>query len=160
MAFHAFHTPAFPWLVFGVTGFWGRDIAIGMDEKIDTEAALNVGEATLHDSDRKAVIEKWMLTIVQDGGVERYDDLHVDVIDGAWKPKQAWVQAGLIAFQLAVELRNRHQLDFTVALGISLPGSRELIGMDFGSIDELVVKLDSTPPSLYLFNRGQRASFC
>ena len=109
----------------------------------------------MHNSDRKAVIEKWMLAIVQDGGVERYDDLHVDAIDGAWKPKETWVQAGLIAFQLAVELRNRHQLGFTVALGISLPGSRDLIGIDFDSMDELVAKLASTPPSLYLFNRGQ-----
>ncbi len=109
----------------------------------------------MHDSGRKSVIEKWMLTIVQDGGVERYDDLHVDVIDSDWKPKEAWVHAGLIAFQLAVELRNRHQLDFTVALGFSLPGSREPIGVDFASISELAVKLDSTPPSLYLFNRGQ-----
>ena len=109
----------------------------------------------MHEPDRKSVIETWMLTIVQDGGVERYDDLHLDVIDPIWKPKEAWVRAGLIAFQLAVELRDRHHLDFTVGLGFSLPGGRKPIGVNFGSIDELGIKLDSTPPSLYLFKRGQ-----
>ncbi len=106
------------------------------------------------DAEHKKIIEKWMLTIVHDGGVQRYDDLHIDNLDAAWKPKETWIQGGLAAFQLAVTLRNIHQLAFTVGLGISLDGSEDLVGTDFKSQQELGAKLSWTPPSLYLFAPG------
>jgi hypothetical protein len=95
-----------------------------------------------------------MLAIIQDGGIERYDDLHIDRIDVTWKAREAWIQGGLKAFQLAIKLRDIHNLPFTVGLGISLQGREDLSGVDFESTEELSAKLSVTPPSLYLFNRG------
>jgi hypothetical protein len=101
------------------------------------------------------VIQAWMLANVQNRGYERFDDLHVDRIDPDWKPREKWIDAGIRAFRLAIDLRDREQLSFTVALAYSLaalkPPHR---GTDFRTREELESQLGSSPPSLYLFARG------
>ncbi len=104
---------------------------------------------------REYSIESWMLTIVRDGGVVRIDDLHIDAIDEAWKPRECWVQNGLEAFRMALMLRDRHHLPFTVALGFSLESGEHFTGVDFQNTAELVEKLNWVPPSLYLFVPGK-----
>lgn len=96
-----------------------------------------------------------MLTTIQDGGVARFDDLHIDRIDELWKPREMWIPGGLEAFRLALMLRDRHQLPFTVALGCSLESGEQLANVDFQTVDELGAKLNWTPPSLYLFTPGK-----
>jgi hypothetical protein len=100
-------------------------------------------------------IEAWMLTIIRDGGVARMDDLHVDEIDEAWKPRECWVQGGLEAFRVALALRDRHHLPLTVALGFSLESSEHFTSADFDNTVTLVEKLNWMPPSLYLFEPGK-----
>jgi hypothetical protein len=83
------------------------------------------------------------------------DDLHVDKIDETWKPRECWVQSGLEAFRMALMLRDRHHLPFTVALGFSLKSSKHFTGADFQNAAELAEKLNWVPPSLYLFEPGK-----
>jgi hypothetical protein len=64
------------------------------------------------------IIADWMLTILDDG-IERYEDLHVDMIDPSWKPKAEWMNAALDAFRSAIELRDAHKVPFTVGLCVS-----------------------------------------
>jgi hypothetical protein len=104
---------------------------------------------------REHCIEAWMLTIIRDGGVVRMDDLHVDKIDETWKPRECWVQSGLEAFRMALMLRDRHHLPFTVALGFSLESGENFTGVDFQNAAELVEKLNWVAPSLYLFEHGK-----
>ena len=105
---------------------------------------------------RECSIESWMLMIIQDGGVVRMDDLHVDKIDEAWKLRECWVQSGLEAFRMALMLRDRHHLPFTVALGFSLESGEHFRGVNFQNTAELVEQLNWVPPSLYLFEPGKR----
>lgn len=100
-------------------------------------------------------IEKWMLTIVDDGGVRRFDDLHIDKIDSAWKDPSHWIEGGLEALRVAKILRDRKGLPFTVALAFSLVSGDELRDIDFRTREELEARLDWAPPSLYLFHRGE-----
>jgi hypothetical protein len=104
--------------------------------------------------DRLSAIETWMLNISQDGGVDRSDDLHIDSIDPEWKPREAWIGGGLLAFQDAVQTRDRLAIPLTVALGLSLiPDDfvwRETVG-----VSQLQPRLAWTPPSLYLFREGE-----
>jgi hypothetical protein len=100
------------------------------------------------------VIEHWMLTIATDGGINRYDDLHADEIDGNWMDRNAWVDAGIQAHRIAIALRDKHQLPFIIALGFSLQSGEGLEGVDFQTTGELAVRLDWSPPSLYLFDSG------
>ena len=98
------------------------------------------------------VIERWMLTIVTDGGIARLDDLHIDQIDEQWKDRNVWVRAAFEAYRIAVALRNRYQLPFVVALGFSLETGPESQGLDFYTPAEFAERLNWSPPSLYLFH--------
>ena len=100
---------------------------------------------------RRQVIEDWMLSNVENGSFSRYDDLHIDRIDERWRDRKTWIDGGLEALRLGVELRDERQLEFTVALGYSLvvPDSSTL-GVP-RSTEDLGAQVDSSPPSLYLF---------
>ena len=101
--------------------------------------------------EREARIERWMTTIVRDGGVERYDDLHIDEIDAHWANRDQWVRAGFEAFRIAVGLRELHKLALVVVLAFSLESGERQRGIDFETVDEFQSELDWSPPSLYLF---------
>jgi hypothetical protein len=103
---------------------------------------------------REDAIEKWMLAIIDDGGIERLDHLHIDKIDSSWKNRDNWVEGGLEALRVAIVLRDRNQLPFAVALTFSLKSGDLPIGVDFRTRSEFVERLDCSPPSLYLFRRG------
>jgi hypothetical protein len=105
-------------------------------------------------ADRMSAIEHWMLNVVRDGGIDLYDDLHVDSIDPAWKAKDAWVGGGVWAFHEAVQLRNELGLPYTVALGFSLSAETYDWSENAG-IGQLESRLDWSPPSLYLFREGE-----
>jgi hypothetical protein len=106
-------------------------------------------------SKREQVIETWMLSIIKDGGVDRFDDLHVDRIDDKWKHRNIWFEAGLEAWHLAIHLRDKHRLDYTVVLAFSLEAGESTRGVDFTTRAQLESCFDWSPPSLYLFRRNQ-----
>ncbi len=97
------------------------------------------------------VIKDWMSTVFRDGGIERFDDLHNDRIDETWRSQKVWVEGGLVAFRIAVRLRDRHELPVQVVLGFSLQAEDKKIGIDFTTQEDFAKRLDWTPPSLYLF---------
>lgn len=94
-----------------------------------------------------------MLAIIADGGVERFDDLHIDEVDSEWKDRREWVSGGLEAHRIAVALRNQHQIPYVVALAFSLRADGMSQPVDFHTTEELGNLLDWSPPSLYLFDR-------
>jgi hypothetical protein len=103
------------------------------------------------------IIESWMRTILQDGGIERRDDLHIDQIDRTWrKERRLWIPAGLYARELAIAIRDRCELKLSVQLAFSLdlePGNQPR-GIDFHTPEEIEAQFDVTPPSLYLLRPG------
>jgi len=93
-----------------------------------------------------------MLAVIADGGMDRYDDLHVDRIDSDWTSKQFWFDGGLEAHQTAVCLRASHRLDVVVVLAFSLS---ESAAYPFSTRQEVEAAFDWSPPSLYLFRPGE-----
>lgn len=108
-----------------------------------------------HDHKRSEIIEQWMLAIIQDRGVRRFDDLHIDKIEPRWKDRREWIEGGLESFRIATAIRDANQLPFVVGLGFSLQSSDWRRGVDFHDPEEIRERLDWSPPSLYLFHRGQ-----
>jgi len=100
---------------------------------------------------QQRVIEDWMNTIVRDGGIDRYDDLHIDRIDSLWAHREHWLESGLKALYLARSARDERKLAVTVALAFSLKSGEEAVGVNFSTPDEFLAQLDWSPPSLYLF---------
>ena len=110
----------------------------------------------LNKNDRhEEIIESWMRTIIRDGGITRYDDLHIDRIDHEWGSRNLWVSSAFHVYDLAVNVRNRCKLEFSVVMVFSLKVSKEPTGIDFYTRDEFEAQLDQSPPSLYLFQRGR-----
>jgi hypothetical protein len=101
------------------------------------------------------VIERWMLATMADGGVDRFDDLHIDRIDPKWREQNAYIESGVEAFRIAIGVRNRKAVPFSVVLAFSLNSDGNVNGMDFRTKEELRAQLGSSPPSLYLFRRGE-----
>ena len=99
-------------------------------------------------------IEQWMLAVIKDGGIERYDDLHIDQIDPRWADREFWVSGALEAFKIATRLRDRHLLQLTISVAFSLKDGRKVIGMNLRTLKALEKKMSWMPPSLYLFKSG------
>ena len=97
-----------------------------------------------------------MLATVSNGGIERFDDLHVNVIDEGWSERTSWVAAGITAFGLAIGIRRELGLDVTVALGFALVEAEDAPTEKFATQEEFEKQLDRSPPSLYLFQTGDR----
>jgi hypothetical protein len=104
---------------------------------------------------REEAIEKWVLAVVANGVVDRFDDLHLDLIDPAWKHPDHWVEGGLEALRVAIGLRNQNRLPFIVALAFSLKSYAHRQGIDFCTQSEFQERLNWSPPSLYLFHLGE-----
>jgi hypothetical protein len=107
-------------------------------------------------SERETTIRRWMLATVSDGGIQRLDNLHLDDIDATWKDPTSWVSAGLIAYGLALGIRQELGLDVTVVLAFSLVDAQETSGDVFETEEEFQKQLDWSPPSLYLFKAGDQ----
>ncbi|HEY6446712.1 MAG TPA: hypothetical protein VIY53_09655 [Acidobacteriaceae bacterium] len=108
----------------------------------------------MNPEDQERVIEQWMMQVSQNGGVERYDHLHIDAIDPLWKTRGLWAEASLWAFEEGIAIRDRLIMPFTLGLGVSLEdNSPEIVG-DI-RLAELMARADWSSPSLYLFYPGQ-----
>jgi hypothetical protein len=101
------------------------------------------------------VIERWMLANVENHGYERFEDLHIDQISSDWKYRDSWIDGGLSAFELALDARSRHALDLVVVVAFSLKAAKERRCFSPQTTKELKTELGFSPPSLYLFERGQ-----
>jgi hypothetical protein len=97
-----------------------------------------------------------MLETVSNGGIERFDDLHVDYIDPAWKDPTSWVSAGLTAYGLALGIQRELGLDVTVALGFGLVDAQDTSRDVSETQEQFEKQLDWSPPSLYLFKVGDQ----
>ncbi len=103
-----------------------------------------------------SIIETWMSGCVQNGGIERHDELHIDRIDEAWRVPGVWIAASLETLALATSIRDSAGYrDLSVVLAFSLKSTPQKKGVDFTTKEELAERLSHTPPSLYMFYRGR-----
>jgi hypothetical protein len=116
------------------------------------ESANNEVEVAM--SEPQSVIQEWMQETVSNGGIERYDDLHIDQIDAAWKPRDKWLQGAFESFELALRLRDRLPAGTAIVLAFHLTDGERPLGLSFKTPQEFERNLSATPPSLYLMHRG------
>ena len=100
-----------------------------------------------------------MEAVIHDGGIDRFDDLHVDQIDKTWKLKGSWISAALEAFATALDVRDassdgRH---LKIVLAFSLKADVRPLGTTFKDRASLEKDLSWTPPSLYVFRPGEES---
>jgi len=101
-----------------------------------------------------------MLAVVNDGGIEGRNHIHINMIDSMYTFVPLWIEDALSAYRIALDVRDHHKLPFTVSLDFCLRESRELQGMNFSSLDELVAQLQKhDPPALFLLIPDQEFWF-
>ena len=106
--------------------------------------------------DHRTIIEKWMIDSVQNGGIERHDELHIDRIDRAWKGPTTWIPASFEVLELATSIgESARYRGLSFVLALSLQTTCRETGVDFASARDLEKMLGHAPPSLYIFPQGK-----
>lgn len=100
----------------------------------------------------ESTIEEWFRAVVEDGGIERLDDLHIDQIDDVWRPSSEWIAGALQSFEAAIKIRNAIVSDGSLVILLSIPLQDAIApeGVTFHTCDDLKKSLSYTPPSLYV----------
>ena len=100
----------------------------------------------------KNEITEWLLNTVEDESWKSYNSLHIDEICIDFKNKENWLQGGIKNLRQASSLLEELAIrDKKVFLLVPLIGKSKKIGINFSNSTELKSQLDSTPPSLYLY---------
>jgi hypothetical protein len=92
-----------------------------------------------------------MRMVVATGGIERFDDLHIDRIDPAWRDRGFWLKGCSDAIDLAKELKKTIAPDKSLALMCALVSEKGELAPP-RTPAELLEQTDWSPPSLYLFD--------
>jgi hypothetical protein len=103
----------------------------------------------------KKRIKSWFDAVSHDGGIERFDELHVDVIDRKRKSKKAWISAALESFELALEVRDEDVSgqELTINLSFALIDGVRPLGVTFDDRDSFEKNLSYSPPCLLVFRK-------
>lgn len=96
-----------------------------------------------------------MTTVLANGGIERFDDFHVDDIDAVWGARDRWLEASLQSLRLASDLRDELHTQVVPAIGMSLQSVEDGKARILPALPDVVEDCDQSPPSLYLFRLGQ-----
>lgn len=94
------------------------------------------------DSQQEQKIREWMLATISNGGIDRFDDLHVDKIDENWKQRANWISASIRAYELALRLQSNLGVGVKVALAFSLLDG---MGQTFDTEEEFERQLNWSP---------------
>ncbi len=95
-----------------------------------------------------------MADVIERKGYERFEDLHIDVVDPLNRAPDTWLRAAADCLAVAAATRDQERWPFQVALGMSLHSAPERLGLNFHGFHAAEKELDWSPPSLYLFPEG------
>ena len=96
-------------------------------------------------------IRTWMQHLLATGGIERFDDLHIDEIDEGWVDRNQWIRGMKESLEAARPIRSTTAPDKVLALVCSLEDGPCESPSNF---EKLAAQFDWSPPSLYLFHSG------
>lgn len=105
---------------------------------------------------REARIRAWMKETISAGARGAFNDLHIDRIDDGWKNRSNWIDGGIEALRLAVQIRDSEKIAMDVAVAFSLISDEKPRGMNFHDVSSLFKQLDWSPPALYLLLPNQK----
>jgi hypothetical protein len=103
----------------------------------------------------KKRIQSWFDAVIHDGGIDRFDELHVDVIDRTRKSKKSWISAALESFEIALEVRDEDVSgqELTILLSFALVDDVRPLGVTFHDRESLENNLSYSPPCILVFRK-------
>lgn len=103
----------------------------------------------------KKRINTWIDNTVFLKSYEGFDDLHIDEIFTPEPNQRDWFELSIKAYEYALKLIGEGYPDISCGLTFSLKAGDAKQGINFRDIQELINEFDITPPSLYLFKKGE-----
>lgn len=107
---------------------------------------------TLDMEKMKSKIKSWLLKVTADGSWEKYNDLHIDEVDKAFKSKANWIVGGLECYTQAISIIQELNMPYTIELAFSLKSKKKVSDYIITDIGSLKKEFDYSPPSLYVFH--------
>lgn len=111
----------------------------------------------LYQNEKKNILvflAKWVHQVISQRLWEKFVDLHIDEVDAEFKSPKNWIQGGVFLLVGIMSLIDKSKYEVILAIPLSCLTSESIF--DFKQLKELDRELDLTPPSLYLFPRGDK----
>lgn len=99
-------------------------------------------------------LQNWVNQVINDKLWEKYVDLHINEIDKKFEKKQNWIKGGLFLLNCILSLIDRSRYDVFLVIPLSCTTRED--SLVFTKLELLEEELDITPPSFYLFPKGER----
>lgn len=99
-------------------------------------------------------LQNWINQVISNKLWERYVDLHIDEVDESFKQKKNWITGSLFLFNCVLPLIDKGAYDVFLVIPLSCVSKDGLI--TFTKLESLESELDITPPSFYLFPKGEK----
>ncbi len=104
----------------------------------------------------KRAIKKWIGEAVESKSYKQYDHLHLDSVSKIFSKKTfAWIKGAFEFFEISEKIMEQFKAPCYLALCFSLKDKKEKRGFNVDSNKSLYKELDSTPPLIYIFEKGQ-----
>ncbi len=98
-------------------------------------------------------IQNWINKVISDKLWEKYVDLHINDIDKCFKEKQNWIEGSLFLFGCFLSLVDDKKYDVFLVIPLTCVSKKDLVPLTFELLEK---ELDITPPSFYLFAKGEK----
>lgn len=99
-------------------------------------------------------LQNWINQVISNRLWEKYVDLHIDEVDENFRQKQNWITGSLFLFNCILSLIDKDEYDVFLVIPLSCGPKDGLIS--FTKLESLESELDITPPSFYLFPKGEK----
>ncbi len=94
-------------------------------------------------------LTEWVEQTIENRLWEKYNDLHIDVLDEQFQKPGRWVEASLFLLSCLRDMVDRSK--YKVLLAIPLAASDSPVDVDTLHPNKLEESLSDTPPSFYLY---------
>lgn len=100
-------------------------------------------------------LQNWIDQVISNKLWEKYADLHIDEVDQTFKQKPNWITGSLFLFNCILSLIDKVNYDVFLVIPLSCVSKEDLV--TFTKVESLESELDITPPSFYLFPKGEKS---
>lgn len=99
-------------------------------------------------------LRNWINQVISNKLWQKYADLHIDEVDQVFKQKQNWITGSLFLFDCILSLIDRVNYGVLLIIPLSCVSKEGLV--TFTKLESFESELDITPPSFYLFPKGEK----
>jgi len=112
-------------------------------------------DASYHNEKEQFIkfLKKWINQVISQRLWKNFVDLHIDEVDSEFNNRKKWISGSLFLLKCIISLIDNSKYDVILAIPLSCVANS--LRIDFKDLEKIEDELDLTPPSFYLFPRGE-----